>query len=220
MKVTRLGQAGLWLEAGGVKILVDPYFSDGAFEVSGVHRRKPFPNRVWDFKPDLLLITHDHIDHYDPETAIRFVNENTAVTVLSPKSVWEKIRLCGGKNNFVLVSPGVSWTQANAEVTAVTAYHSDPYAVGFVVRAEGKTVYITGDTLYGEGLYSGAVDCVFLPVNGAGNNMNAADAARLADRCGAKLAVPVHYGVLDGLTHEVFSHKNKFVMEDFTEYEI
>ena len=36
--------------------------------------------------------------------------------------------------------------------------------------------------------------------------------------CGSGL--PVHYGVLDDISPDIFEYKNKFVMEDFTEYDI
>ena len=222
MKAFRLGQAGLWFETGGAKILVDPYFTDSAFAVSGVHRKSEPPAWVWDIKPDILLITHCHIDHYDPGTLKRFVNENTAVTVLSPQSVWEKIRVCGGKNNFVLVSPGVAWSQGGACITAFGAKHSDPYAVGFAIDTADKKIFITGDTLFHLNAfmpYVGA-DYIFLPVNGVGNNMNAADAAKLAKLYNAKRAVPVHYGLLDDLTPDCFEYPGKFVMEDYKEYDI
>ena len=219
MKVTRLGQAGLLFAAGDTTVLVDPYFTDS---VPGVPRRKQVPERVWDIKPDILLITHDHIDHYDPETVKRFVNENTAATLLSPKSVWEKLPRPARGNNYVLVSPGVQWTQDGITVTAVKARHSDPYAVGFALNADGKSIYITGDTLFflDVSLPFESVDYVFLPINGRGNNMNAGDAAEFAGLIGAKTAVPVHYGLLDDLSPDIFEYKNKFVMEDFTEYDI
>lgn len=222
MKAVRLGQAGLWFESGGTKILVDPYFTDSAFAVSGVHRKSDPPAWVWDLKPDILLITHDHTDHYDPGTVSHFVNGNTAVTVLSPRSVWEKIRACGGKNNFVLVSPGVAWTQGDTCITVCGAKHSDPYAVGYALETGGRKIYITGDTLYYLNMLIPfeSADYVFLPINGAGNNMNAADAAKLAKLYGAKRAVPVHYGLLDGMTPDCFEYPGKFVMEDYAEYEI
>ena len=222
MKAVRLGQAGLWIETERAKILVDPYFTDSAFDISGVHRKKECPSWVWELKPDMLLLTHDHIDHYDPATAVNFVNENTAISVLSPRSVWEKIRLIGGDNNYILVTPGVQWTQGDATVTTLKAVHSDKYAVGFAVEAEGKRLYITGDTLLSLDLIYPLenADYIFLPINGKGNNMNAVDAAKLARSVKAKRAVPIHYGMLDGLTPDVFEYENRFIMEDFEEYEL
>lgn len=222
MKASRLGQAGLWFDTGDVKILVDPYFTDSAFDISGVHRKKECPLWVWDLKPDMLLITHDHIDHYDPETFSHFVNEGTAVTVLSPRSVWKKIRLHGEKNNFVLVSPGVQWTQGEVCVKTLSAVHSDPFAVGFALCAGGKTVIISGDTLFSARLdypFESA-DYAFLPINGRGNNMNHTDAAELAKLYKVKRAVPVHYGMLDDLTPDIFDCAGRFIMEDFKEYEL
>lgn len=221
MKVVRLGQAGLLFDDGTAKILIDPWFTDSAFEASGVHRKKEAPAWVWDIKPDIILITHCHIDHYDPETFEHYVNQNTAVTVLSPRSVWEKARLTGGGNNFVLVSPGVVWTQKGVTVVTEYAKHSDDYAVGYTVTMDGKRLYVTGDTLYDLRLSAtGPVDYVFLPVNGRGNNMNAADAAKLAKDVGAKHAVPVHYGMLDDVSPDIFEYDGKTVFEDFKEYDI
>ena len=74
MKVTWLGQAGLLFQTKSTTILVDPYFSDSAASVA-CHRKMPVAPSVWEIKPDLCLFTHDHIDHFDPETAGHFVKK-------------------------------------------------------------------------------------------------------------------------------------------------
>ena len=222
MKVMRFGQAGLLLDTGNTKALIDPYFTDSAYEVSGIRRRIPVPPFVWDIKPDAVLFTHDHIDHYDPETARHYVNESTRVTVISPRSVWEKVIHNGGDNNYVLASPGVRWTCGDMAVSTVRAAHSDPFAVGYVFDAEGKRIYVTGDTLFSLdiSLPFESVDHIFLPINGRGNNMNAPDAALFARHVNAKTATPVHYGMLDDIDPRVFEFENTFIMNDFTEYNI
>ncbi len=210
MKVIWLGQAGLLFSTDQTTILIDPYFSDSAASVA-VHRKIGVPDFVWDIKPDLMLFTHDHIDHFDPETVPHFIHSKSAITVLSPCSVWENIRRTGGNNNFVRVSPGVVWSHGDVTVITVGAVHSDPYAVGFIIECEGKTYYITGDTLFCPPLYKELnknIDVVFLPINGKGNNMNAADAAKLCDLIDAKLAVPIHFGMLDDLDPSIFVWKN------------
>lgn len=210
MKITWLGQAGLLLVSKQTTVLIDPYFSDSAASVA-VHRKMPVSPSVWEIKPDLMLFTHDHIDHYDPETVSHFVRTDTAVIVLSPCSVWDKVRKTGGSNNYVRVSPGVVWTQGDITVTTVGAVHSDPHAVGFIIECEEKAYYITGDTLFCPTLYkelNKSIDVVFLPINGKGNNMNAIDAARLCDLIGAKLALPIHFGMFDDLDPSVFVWKN------------
>lgn len=224
MIITRLGQAGLAVQTETALVLIDPYFTDSAFPDSGVHRKFGVPDAVWDLRPDLLLLTHDHIDHYDPETVRRLAGGRSDVTVLSPRSVWERLvrEQEMKKNNLVLVSPGVVWTEKGVSVTALTARHSDPYAVGFALETDEANLVVTGDTLLDPDLKVPfrTVDFLFLPVNGRGNNMNASDAARLARILKAGHAIPVHYGVMDDLKPDVFAYENRFVMEDFVPYEI
>ncbi len=222
IKFTWLGQAGVLLDCGGTKLLVDPYFSDSAAEIA-CPRKMPVDPMVWDIKPDLLLITHEHIDHYDPETVPHFVNENTSMTVLSPFSVRSKLLSYPGKHNLVQVIPGVVWTHGDVTITTVGAVHSDPYAVGFIVEYEGESVYLTGDTLFCPPLLdeiSVDVDFVVLPVNGKGNNMNAVDAAKFADYVDAKCAIPVHFGMLDDLNPEIFQWDEVIIPEIYKEIEL
>ena len=61
------------------------------------------------------------------------------------------------------------------------------------------------------------IDAVFLPINGVGNNMNAVDAARFAKRCGAKLAIPVHWGMFDGISPESLLFEPKKIPELYTQ---
>jgi L-ascorbate metabolism protein UlaG (beta-lactamase superfamily) len=73
MKVTWIGQAGLLIEMNGLQIMVDPYLSDCVEKVNPAsYRRKPVDTALFDVEPDVMLFTHDHIDHYDPETAPHF----------------------------------------------------------------------------------------------------------------------------------------------------
>lgn len=222
IRFTWLGQAGVLLDCDGVKILVDPYFTDSAAEIA-CPRKMPVDPSVWDIDPDLILITHEHIDHYDPETVSRFVNENTSRTVLSPFSVRSKLLSCKGKHNLVQVIPGVVWTEGDVVITAVSAVHSDPYAVGFIVEYDDQSVYITGDTLFCPPLLdeiSVDVDYVVLPINGKGNNMNASDAAKFADYVDAKCAIPVHFGMLDDLDPSVFQWDEVIIPKIYKEIEL
>ncbi len=222
IKFTWLGQAGVLLDCGGIKLLVDPYFTDSASKIA-CPRKMPVDPKVWDIKPDLLLITHEHIDHYDPGTVEKYVNENTSVTVLSPFSVRSKLLSYPGKHNLVQVVPGVVWTCGDVTVTTVGAVHSDPYSVGFVVEYKEKSVYLTGDTLFCPPLLDNIdnnIDYVVLPINGKGNNMNALDAAKFADYIGAKCAIPVHFGMLDDMNPEVFKWDNVKIPQIYKEIEL
>ena len=98
----------------------------------------------------------------------------------------------------------------------IKAYHSENTAFGVIIEAEEKKYYITGDTLYNRNIFKELPEdiyAVFLPINGVGNNMNMADAARFAIDCGAKLAVPIHFGMFDNINPEDFIFENRVIPE-------
>ena len=69
MKITWLGQAGLLMETGGKIILIDPYLSDSVAKVNPLnYRRVPVEEQFLYIKPDVIICTHNHLDHVDPET--------------------------------------------------------------------------------------------------------------------------------------------------------
>ncbi len=65
--------------------MIDPYLTDSVAAIDPVEvRRIPVDESVFDIKPDVLLFTHDHLDHYDPETVERFLTQEKGFTVLAP----------------------------------------------------------------------------------------------------------------------------------------
>lgn len=222
MKITWLGQAGLLMETGGKIILIDPYLSDNVknFEPQN-YRRVPVEERFLQIKPDVIVITHNHLDHLDKETLKHYLTEETSCLVLVPNGGWQEVRKFGGGSNYVLFNSGTVWTEDTVRFTAVKAEHSDPCAIGVIISAEEKNYYITGDTLYNESVFASLpelpLEAVFLPINGLGNNMNATDAAIFAKRTGAKYAVPIHVGLFDTIDPNCFAFDNKIVPEIYRE---
>ena len=216
MKITWLGQAGLMFETENKIILVDPYLSDNVknFEPKN-YRRVPIDESFLKINPDVIIITHNHLDHLDKETLKYYLTENVSCLVLAPNGSWQELRKFGGNSNYVLFNNGTTWTEGNVTFTAVKAEHSDPYAIGVIINAEGKNYYVTGDTLYNEQVFESLpnieIEAVFLPVNGVGNNMNMKDAARFARRVNAKYTVPVHFGLFDTLTAENITLDNAVI---------
>ena len=226
MEITWLGQAGLLFETNGKKILVDPYLSNSVAKIEPKnYRRQPIDERFLKIKPNVIVITHNHADHLDKETLHYYLDEESEVTVLAPSGSWQELRKFGGsKNKYVLFNSATTWTEEFACFRAVKAEHSDEYAIGVIIQAEGKNYYITGDTLYSERVF----DClpnmefemVFLPVNGVGNNMNFIDAQAFVNRINAKYAVPVHFGLFDAINGFDIQIKNKKLLNLYQEIEI
>ena len=224
MKITFLGQAGLLFEKDNCKIMIDPYLSDSVKNINPQnYRRVPVDDRFLKMKPDILIFTHNHLDHYDPETVKHFITKQSSVTVLAPKSVWDEVRKIGGNSNYVLFNRHTVWTENGISFSAVKAEHSDSASIGVIVDDGQKKYYITGDTLYNKEIFEDISDdiyALFLPVNGKGNNMNMTDAAQFARRVNAKKVVPLHIGMFDSLSAYDFECKNKVIAKIYREIEL
>lgn len=226
MKATWLGQAGFLFEHNGKTIMVDPYFSDSVGKRSPEkHRRVPMDERYLTVRPDLLILTHDHLDHTDPETLEPMLKQFGGITVLAPRNSYLRVREYGGMHNYVEFNRYTEWTEYGFRFRAVYAAHSDPLAIGVIIETpdDGKIYYVTGDTLYNRAILDDlpeSIDVMFVPVNGVGNNMNATDAERFSRACRAKWTVPCHVGMFDSLTPEIYSGDNRLVLQFYKEKEI
>ncbi|MEE1280440.1 MAG: MBL fold metallo-hydrolase [Oscillospiraceae bacterium] len=221
MKIKFLGQAGLLFEKNGFKIMIDPYLSDSVEKINPKnYRRVAVDESFFEIKPDVMIFTHNHLDHYDPETVTHFINKESDILVLAPRSVWDEVRKIGGNNNYVLFNRHTSWTENGIKFTAVKAEHSDITPIGVIIDDGEKKYYITGDTLYNEEIFDDIPEdiyALFLPVNGVGNNMNMTEASRFAKRVSAKKTVPIHIGMFDELSADDFECDNKVNAEIYKE---
>ena len=221
MKITWLGQAGLLFEKDNFKIMIDPYLSDSIKKTNPQKcRRIEVLMSLFEIKPDIMIFTHNHLDHYDPETVSNFITESTKITVLSPSSVWNDVRKIGGENNYVQFNRNTTWTEHEIKFTAVKAEHSDLYAIGVIIDDSVNKYYVTGDTLYNEDIFADIpnnIHALFLPVNGVGNNMNMVDAKRFCERINPRYAVPIHCGMLDNIDMNKFNYENKIIPKIYEE---
>lgn len=224
MKIVWLGQAGFLFEISDKKIIVDPYLSNSVEKINPQnYRRVPADEDFYKIHPDIILLTHNHLDHTDSETLEKYLNNDSCVTVLASKNAWEEVRRFGGNHNYVMFNRGTSWTQFDIKFTAVYAEHSDDSAIGAIIDDGNKKYYITGDTLYNEKVFADItddIDVLFLPINGVGNNMNMTDAARFAKRINAKTVVPMHFGMFDEINPKNFECENKIIPELYKEIDL
>ena len=224
MKIIWLGQAGLLFIKDGFKIMIDPYLSDSVEQINPASfRRQSVDKSFFEIKPDVMIFTHNHLDHYDPQTVPRFISVDTNIVVLSPASVWEEVRKIGGANNYIQFNRHTVWTENGIKFTAVKAEHSDTAAIGVIIDDGDKKYYITGDTLYNEEIFDDIpndIYAVFLPVNGVGNNMNMTDAKRFCERINPNVAVPIHCGMFDNIDMNKFEYKNKVIPKIYEEIKI
>lgn len=221
MKITWLGQAGFLFETHGLKIIIDPYLSSSCHKLNPNNfRRMPIDEKYLSIRPDVIVLTHNHMDHVDPETLVHYLNKDTGVLVLAPQAAWEEVRKFGHNHNYVKFNRHTEWVEKGVKFTAVKAEHSDVHPIGVIIEAEGKKYYITGDTLYNSEIFEDIPDdiyALFVVMNGKGNNMNQYDAERFAEKVNAKITVPTHWGLHDELHPVDFKYKKVVMPEIYKE---
>ncbi len=149
---------------------------------------------------DLILITHAHFDHVQPEEIARL--SAAGAKIVAPHDV-----AAGLSGDVVPVAPGESHEIAGVRFTTVPAYNTAPERlemhpkanrwVGYVLELPGGTYYHAGDTDHISELDSVKTDVAFLPIGGT-YTMDAAEAAGLARSIGPQVAVPMHFGFVVG----------------------
>ncbi|MBE0519485.1 MBL fold metallo-hydrolase [Candidatus Bathyarchaeota archaeon] len=148
-------------------------------------------------KADLILVTHSHTDHCDPSKIEKVRKPDTVI--IAPEDCVSKI---GG--NVKTLEPGEETTIDNIRVRAVEAYNykrfrspDNPYhpkgcGVGYLITAEGKTIYHAGDTDFiPEMRQLGPVDVALLPSGGT-YTMDNPEAAEAAIAIKPKVVIPMH----------------------------
>lgn len=190
----------------GTQVYVDPYFSNCVAGIFGVERAFPPPIAAEDARPDLLLATHWHEDHLDPEGLPIVARASQAQFVAPPSCVARLLGWGVPRARVAGLRAGESYTFRDVTVRAVPARHlagvpgweSDD-AIGLLLEFGGLRVYHSGDTEYDLRLRALAydrerpIDVAMLVINGAGGNMNAHEAALLAWQIGARTVVPMHH---------------------------
>src|ERR1700693_2713405 len=77
--LTWLGQAGFCLEAAGLRILVDPLLSDHEARLSAPPDATPFATGI-----DWVLVTHEHLDHFDKDFIRAVERHSPSATLVLP----------------------------------------------------------------------------------------------------------------------------------------
>ena len=152
---------------------------------------------------DVIFITHDHYDHYSEEDIDKVIKEETII--VAPEDLLTKLLKKGfERDNMVLVTPNQKYIVKGIEFQTIPAYNVNkqfhPKAnewVGYVLKIEGVTYYIAGDTDITEENKKVKCDVAFVPVGGT-FTMDYKEAAELINEIKPKIAVPTHYGSIVG----------------------
>lgn len=209
-----LGQAGYYIKAGGKSILIDPYLSDSAGKDPLFGRTYPVPADPQKIIADLYIVTHDHLDHLDPETIAAYgTAKNTRF--VAPRIAAGRLESLGITKEYItIVDHGDTVKVNDVTIYGVFALGTSPDVVdttGYRIQFEnGKSVYHTSDTSWCELLKQSAphADVLLTCINGKYGNLNAAQSVELTGIVGPLFAIPNHYDVmaLNSENPEVFRY--------------
>lgn len=209
-----LGGTGfVFKTSAGTQIYVDPYLSNCASGIFGIDRGFPAPIRAETARPHLVIATHWHEDHLDPES-IPIIAAHSESQFFGPPSCISRMAGWGiARARLTGLSVGQTHTFRDVQITALPARHiagipgwETDDAIGLLFDFGGLRVYHSGDTEYDLRLRALAytrqppIDAAMLVINGAGGNMNAHEAALLAWQLGVKTVIPMHHQLWKGFT--------------------
>jgi len=206
-----LGQMGFGLKAARAILYIDAYLAPRD------KRRIPPPLRPQDIThADAFLGTHNHSDHIDKASWPALAAASPKARFIVPRRFADTLaaELGISAGRFIGLDDSLSCQVAGVKIAAIPSAHErlDVDAqgrnafVGYVIAADGVTVYHAGDTCIYEGLQERLrrhkPDVMILPINGRDaerlargciGNMTYQEAADLAGELNPKLVIPGHW---------------------------
>jgi L-ascorbate 6-phosphate lactonase len=196
-----LGQAGFAFKTPRGKIIyADPYLSDAVERLHGFKRLSLAPIGADEVRADLVVLTHEHADHLDPDAVPVIARCNTRCRFAAPVGCLEGLAQAGvAAERIIVLEANRVYDLECAVVHTVPADHGDlsPSALSLMLDFEGIRVLFTGDTshrpVFLQPLLDLQPDVVIPCINGVYGNMNHIDAARLIQQARPRFAIPCHY---------------------------
>lgn len=152
---------------------------------------------------DIILITHEHYDHFSPEDIAKVRKENT-LFVLPESMRPDIVKAAVPVSSARFMEPGGKTEAGGISIEAVPAYNVlKPFHpkkkgwLGYVLTVGGKRIYICGDTDDTSEARAVKCDIVMVPIGGT-FTMDAKKAAAFVNSLAPVTAIPVHYGTVAG----------------------
>jgi len=196
MRLTYFGHSCCLVEVAGARLVFDPYLSENPLG-------RVAPAAV---PCDYVLCSHAHDDHTCDALPLARLH---GATIVAPFELAEHFAAQGVRTIDLMPGGGIDLPWGRIQMTP--AIHSSSLelprgenramgvASGYVIRAEGRSLYHAGDTA----LFSdmsligrGGLDVALIPI-GDRYTMGPADALAALDLLRPKIAVPIHYNTHD-----------------------
>ena len=198
-----LGQSGFLFSGGGKRVLIDPYLSDSVGKSNPLYARTyPVPVNPDELAVDIFIVTHDHLDHLDPETIAAYKNKS-GTWFVAPHLAAEKLAALSVPGERIVVIDhgsrkkidgvtieGIFALATGADVLDTTGYK--------VTLPAGQSIYHSSDTAFCDLLLKACPRAdVLLPcINGKFGNLTVEQALSLTLAVKPRFVIPHHYDVM------------------------
>lgn len=148
-------------------------------------------------KADIILISHEHYDHFDPK-AIEVLKKKHTIIVSNPvvyETLKEGICLRNGERADLIDCIKIKALPAYNTTLGRDKFHPRHRDNGYVLDLEGSKIYIAGDTELIPEMkeLKDQIEIAFLPVNQP-YTMTIDQATEAALQINPKILYPYHYG--------------------------
>lgn len=178
IRITFIGHAAFKISMGNIVIYIDP------FKI----QEKMVP-------ADIILVSHGHYDHCDPNDIKSISKESTII--ITTKEAKKKL-----KGDIQIIGQNAELNIKGITIKSMPAYNiNKPYhpkgvGVGFIISNAQSRIYFAGDTDYTEEMKClKDIDICLVPVGGK-FTMDEKEASQFVNDIKPKMAIPMHYGII------------------------
>ncbi len=206
MKIKKLGHCCLVIETNGRRVMTDP----GSFTIEEQVKEKNI---------DLILITHEHSDHFHVESLKKIILNNPNVQIITNEGVGKLLAEAGIK--YEVLQNKVATQVLGMELEAHDCKHEEIFEEFGQVENTAffidKRLFYPGDAFYNPGK---SVEILALPVAGPWSRVR--DFMKYAIDVKPKICFPVHDGMLNTFSSshkipEILLYKFNIIFKNFEE---
>lgn len=188
-----LGQATVRIQNGQNIIYIDPYQIE-----------KPE-------KADIIFISHAHSDHFSPNDIAKLCGENTVLVF--PATMDDTAKTL--HIPYILAKPYEKMEIKSVQVEPVPAYNvvknnfhpKSNQWLGYILTIDSVKIYHTGDTERIPEMKTMHADIILIPLGQTYTMNSVNEAAACTQDVGAKIAIPIHYGLYEGSEKDALKFK-------------
>lgn len=142
---------------------------------------------------DLILITHEHMDHFNPESTVE-IHEKTGAPVVVSAGVYPSLQGKIADDKLIQMLPNDLDVINGITVKAIPAKHPADRPVMYLINMNDLSIFHGSDSGFVDELnkVNSEVHLAFVPVGGASPTASPEDALKMVKALKPYVSVPVH----------------------------